>query len=143
MDKDISQVVASQLKQVGIKVNVKIHEWGSYAQKFTTHNTEAMYMLGWSLPSLDPDHWATPMLGANEPIANFESEKINKLINAARVMLDPARRVALYKELNNAVHEEAPWLFLTQQVDIYGLSRSISWTARSDESINLIEIALP
>jgi peptide/nickel transport system substrate-binding protein len=143
MDKDISQVVASQLRQVGIKVNVKLNEWGSYAQKFTTHNTEPMYMLGWSLPSLDPDHWATPMLATGEPISNFQSEKVNKLITSARVTLDPQKRTAIYKELNNAVHEEAPWLFLFQPVDIYGVSKLISWTARSDEGLNLVDITFP
>ena len=143
MDKDISQVVAAQLGQVGIKANVKIHEWGSYAQKFNTHNVEPMYMLGWSLPSLDPDHWATPLLGPDEPVANFESEKIHALIKEARSTMDPERRMAIYKDLNNLVHQEAPWLFLMQFEDIYGLSKSISWTARSDEAINLVEISLP
>jgi len=143
MDKDISQVVASQLAAVGIKVNVKIHEWGTYTGKFTTHNVEPMYMLGWSLPSLDPDHWATPLLGAGEPIANFESEKVNGIITAARRELDPAKRTALYRDLNREVHKEAPWLFLFQYVDTYGVNSSaIGWMARSDETINLREMTL-
>lgn len=142
MDKDISQVVAAQLAAVGIKVTVKVHEWGTYAGKFTTHNVEPMYMLGWSLPSLDPDHWATPLLGAGEPIANFESEKINTLIGTARREQDPAKRIALYRDFNQAVHEEAPWLFLHQQIDMYGVSSAISWKARADESVVLQEITV-
>jgi peptide/nickel transport system substrate-binding protein len=121
---------------------VKIHEWGTYSGKFTTHNVEPMYMLGWSLPSLDPDHWATPLLAAGEPVANFESDKVNKMITEARGTLDPEKRVALYRDFNRAVHEEAPWLFLHQQIDLYGTSAGIRWKARSDESINLQEISL-
>ncbi len=143
MDKDISQVVAAQLGQVGIKVNVKIHEWGSYAQKFNTHNVEPMYMLGWSLPSLDPDHWATPLLGPDEPVSNFKSQNIYALIDEARKTMDPERRMAIYKDMNDLVHKEAPWLFLMQFEDIYGLNKGISWTARSDEAINLTEITIP
>ena len=142
MDKDISQVVAAQLGQVGIKASVKVHEWGTYAGKFTTHNVEPMYMLGWSLPSLDPDHWATPLLGKGEPVANFESDKVHALIDEARRTLDPEKRVELYREFNRTVHQEAPWLFLHQQIDLYGTSRAIKWKARSDESINLLEVSL-
>jgi len=142
MDKDISQIVAAQLGAVGIKVNVKIQEWGTYTGMFTTHKVDPMYMLGWSLPSLDPDHWATPLLGAGEPIANFESEKINNIITAARRELDPQKRTALYREFNKEVHEEAPWLFLFQYIDTYGVSSAIGWKARSDESIYLQEMSL-
>ncbi len=142
MDKDISQIVAAQLGQVGIKVTVKIHEWGTYSGKFTTHNVEPMYMRGWSLPSLDPDHWAPPLLAAGEPVANFESEAVNKMISEARGTLDPEKRVALYRNFNRAVHEQAPWLFLHQQIDLYGTSAKIRWKARSDESIVLQEISL-
>src|SRR5690606_22603871 len=104
--------------QVGIKANVLIHEWGSYSQKFTTHNVEPMYMLGWSLPSLDPDHWATPLLGENEPVSNFDNDEIHALIKKARSEMDPDARMNIYKELNDLVHKEAPWLFLMQFEDI-------------------------
>lgn len=142
MDRDIAQVVASQLGAVGIKVNLKVHEWGAYSQMFTSHKTAPMYLLGWSLPSLDPDHWATPMLGKDEPVSNFDDAELHAAIQAARQELDPAKRMELYKSLNKMVHEKAPWLFLHQQIDLYGLNGQLEWVPRSDEGIRLADIKL-
>lgn len=142
MDRDIAQVVASQLAAVGIKVNLKVHEWGTYSQMFTTHKVSPMYLLGWALPSMDPDHWATPLLGDDEPITNFEDAELHAAITAARQELDEAKRIERYKALNRMVHEKAPWLFLHQQMDLYGVNAALKWTPRSDESIRLIDIKL-
>lgn len=142
MDRDISQIVAAQLAAVGIKANVRVHEWGTYTQMFTTHNTAPMYMLGWALPSLDPDQWATPLLGAGEPISNFDDAEIQSLVVAAKQELDEAKRFELYERLNHLVHEKAPWLFLHQQIDLYGVNKALNWKARSDEGLRLLDIRL-
>jgi peptide/nickel transport system substrate-binding protein len=141
-DRDMAQVVASQLGAVGIKVNVHVNEWGAYSQKFTTHNTAPMFLLGWSLPSLDPDSWATPMLGAGEPLSNFKDDKIQSLIVAANHELDDKKRIALYEQLDDQIHDAAPWLFLNQQVNIYGMSSAINWTPRPDEMIHLSDMSM-
>jgi len=142
MDRDISQIVAAQLGEVGIKVNLKVHEWGNYAQMFTTHKVSPMYMLGWALPSMDPDQWATPLFGAGEPVSNFDDKEIQALVVKARQEMDPDKRNKLYEKLNNMVHEKAAWLFLHQQIDLYGVNAKLNWKPRADESLRLADIKL-
>jgi peptide/nickel transport system substrate-binding protein len=142
MDRDISQIIVAQLAEVGIKVNLKVHEWGNYAQMFTSHKTAPIYLLGWSLPSMDPDQWATPLLGADEPVSNFDDREIQDLIVAAKQELDSDKRLKLYEKLNDLVHEKAPWLFLHQQVDLYGVNKALDWKPRSDEGLRLTDIKL-
>lgn len=142
MDRDIAQIVAAQLGEVGIKVNLKVHEWGNYAQMFTTHKVAPMYMLGWALPSMDPDQWATPQFGAGEPVSNFDDKEIQDLVVAARQEMDPAKRNKLYETLNNMIHDKAAWLFLHQQIDLYGVNAKLDWKPRADESLRLADIKL-
>lgn len=142
MDRDVAQVVAAQLGEVGIDVDLRVQEWGTYTQMFTSHNTAPMYLLGWSLPSLDPDSWATPQLGEGEPLANFEDEEIWAKIEEAKAEMDPDARLELYREFNDLVNEKAPWLFLYQQIDLYGYNTRIDFEARSDEGIRLNQIGL-
>lgn len=142
MDRDIAQVVAAQLAEVGIKVNVKVYEWGNYAQMFTTHKVSPMYMLGWALPSMDPDQWATPQFGAGEPVSNFDDKEIQDLVVQARQEMNPEKRNQLYEKLNNMVHDKAAWLFLHQQIDLYGINAKLNWKPRSDESLRLADIKL-
>ncbi|KIU48725.1 ABC transporter substrate-binding protein [Bradyrhizobium elkanii] len=142
MDRDISQIIAAQLGEVGIKVNLKVHEWGNYAQMFTTHKVSPIYMLGWSLPSMDPDQWATPQFGADEPVSNFDDKEIQELVVAARQEMDADKRIKLYEKLNNVVHDKAAWLFLHQQIDLYGINAKLDWKPRADESLRLSDIKL-
>jgi peptide/nickel transport system substrate-binding protein len=142
MDKDIAQAVAGQLTENGIKTNVKIvGEWGSYVRSVLDHKTEDIFMNGWCLPSLDPDHWVTPNLQSGEPVSQYSNPEVDKLIAQARAEMNADKRKQLYSQLLRLIHDDAPWLFGYQQMDIYGVNNRLKWTPRGDESIRLTEIS--
>ena len=142
MDKDIAQAVAGQLTENGIKTNVKIvGEWGSYVRSVLDHKTEDIFMNGWCLPSLEPDHWVTPNLQSGEPVSQYSNPEVDKLIAQARAEMNADRRKQLYSQLLRLIHDDAPWLFGYQQMDIYVVNNRLKWTPRGDESIRLTEIS--
>jgi peptide/nickel transport system substrate-binding protein len=142
MDKDIAQAVAGQLTENGIKTNVKIiGEWGSYVRSVLDHKTEDIFMNGWCLPSLEPDHWVTPNLHTGEPVSQYSNPEVDKLIAQARAEMNVDKRKALYGQLLRLIRDDAPWIFGYQQMDIYGVSSRLRWTPRGDESIRLTEIS--
>ena len=47
--------------------------------------------------------------------------------------MDPARRRAVYGELARAMVQDATWVFLMQQVDIYATRERLAWTPRADQ----------
>ena len=141
MDKDIAQAIAGQLTENGIKTNVKIiGEWGSYVRSVLDHKTEDIFMNGWCLPSLEPDHWVTPNLHTGEPVSQYSNPEVDKLIVAARAEMNVEKRKQLYAQLLRLVRDDAPWIFGYQQMDIYGVNTRLKWTPRGDESIRLTEI---
>ena len=141
MDKDIAQAVAGQLTENGIKTNVKIiGEWGSYVRSVLDHKTEDIFMNGWCLPSLEPDHWVTPNLHTGEPVSQYSNLEVDKLMEQARAEMNVEKRKQLYSQLLRLIRDDAPWLFGYQQMDIYGVNNRLKWTPRGDESIRLTEI---
>jgi peptide/nickel transport system substrate-binding protein len=141
MDKDIAQAIAGQLTENGIKTNVKIiGEWGSYVRSVLDHKTEDIFMNGWCLPSLEPDHWVTPNLHTGEPVSQYSNPEVDKLIVAARAEMNVEKRKQLYAQLLRLIRDDAPWIFGYQQMDIYGVNTRLKWTPRGDESIRLTEI---
>jgi peptide/nickel transport system substrate-binding protein len=141
MDKDIAQAIAGQLTENGIKTNVKIvGEWGSYVRSVLDHKTEDIFMNGWCLPSLEPDHWVTPNLHSGEPVSQYANPEVDKLMEQARAEMNPEKRKQLYAQLLRLIHDDAPWIFGYQQMDIYGVSGRLKWSPRGDESIRLTEI---
>src|SRR5438067_858753 len=142
MDKDIAQAVAGQLTENGIKTNVKIiGEWGSHVRSVLDHKTEDIFMNGWCLPSLEPDHWVTPNLHTGEPVSQYSNPEIDKLMEQARSEMNAEKRKQLYSQLLRLIRDDAPWIFGYQQMDIYGVSNRLKWTPRGDESIRLTEIS--
>jgi peptide/nickel transport system substrate-binding protein len=141
MDKDIAQAIAGQLTENGIKTSVKIiGEWGSYVRTVLDHKTEDIFMNGWCLPSLEPDHWVTPNLHTGEPVSQYSNPEVDKLMEQARSEMNADKRKALYSQLLRLIRDEAPWIFGYQQMDIYGVNTRLKWTPRGDESIRLTEI---
>jgi len=142
MDKDIAQAIAGQLTENGVKTNVKIvGEWGSYVRSVLDHKTEDIFMNGWCLPSLEPDHWVTPNLHTGEPVSQYSNPEVDKLMEQARAEMNPEKRKQLYSQLLRLIREDAPWIFGYQQMDIYGVSSRLKWSPRGDESIRLTEIS--
>jgi len=136
-----AQAIAGQLTDNGIKTSVKIvGEWGAYVRSVLDHKTEDIFMNGWCLPSLEPDHWVTPNLHTGEPVSQYSNPDVDKLMGQARAEMNADKRKQLYTQLLRLIHDDAPWIFGYQQMDIYGVSNRLKWTPRGDESIRLTEI---
>ena len=53
--------------------------------------------------------------------------------------MDPQEREQQYHQALTLIHEDIPWLLLHQQKDLYGVSKRVNWTPRSDEAIILYD----
>lgn len=56
--------------------------------------------------------------------------------------MDTTKRRQVYRDLARAMVEDATWVFLLQQVDIYASRDRLSWTPRTDRWMPLHEAAL-
>lgn len=67
---------------------------------------------------------------------------IDQLFDAGRSTTDPANRRKIYADLARAMVEDATWVFLTQQVDIYATRERATWKPRGDQWMPLHEATL-
>jgi len=65
----------------------------------------------------------------------FQNNEYDRLILEARQTLDEAERLDLYRQAQEIVVAEAPWLFLYQQGDVYGVSTNLDWEPLANELI--------
>src|SRR5438067_3335602 len=135
LDKDVSLAIAAQLQRLGIKTNVVVNEWGTHLDKIKNRNTGDMFFLGWG-PALHGQGTMQPLFLADQTYSSYGNNKtIDDKIARAQMLLDPRARAEAYAELQRLVHDEAPWVFLWQQHDIYGVAQSVEWTPRADEKV--------
>ncbi len=63
-------------------------------------------------------------------------------LEETRITLDEIKRLKLYHMAAEIIVEEAPWVFLYQQVDVYGISNRLNWKARSDERPVMFDVTI-
>lgn len=142
MDKEIAEAVVGQLAQVGIKVKLSVLEWGVYVKKIMAKELTGMYLLGWGNTTFDADGTLYPLLRSGQRFSYYENPKLDKLLDEARSIIDEKKRLADYQEAVKIINEDAAWLFLHQQRDIYGVSKRLDWEARPDELLWMYEAKL-
>lgn len=131
-DKELAEAIAGQLEKVGIRLQVVVHEWGTYVTKWPD-GVVPMYMLGWA-GTWDADGILSPLFLSGQRFSRWANPEFDRLVEAARSTLDQSERLRLYSQASALAHEEAPWLFLLHGMDIYGVNRAVmDWEPTSDE----------
>jgi peptide/nickel transport system substrate-binding protein len=139
LDKDVSLAIAAQLQRVGVKVNVVVNEWGTHLDKIKNRNTGDMFFLGWG-PSVFGQGVIEPLFQSSQTYSSYGNNKvIDDKIARAITIVDPKGRAAAYAELHQLIRDEAPWVPLWQQHDLYGVASHVEWTPRADEKVWMYE----
>jgi peptide/nickel transport system substrate-binding protein len=51
--------------------------------------------------------------------------------------MDRDARIKLYQEMDQYVHDNAPWIFMHEQKDLYGVNKALKWEPSPVEFIYL------
>ncbi|GFN36264.1 ABC transporter substrate-binding protein [Tepidimicrobium xylanilyticum] len=126
---DMATIIQSQLKEVGIEVEVEILEWGSYLEKLANGEQE-MFIIGWTGQSSDPDlalygPLSKETLGAGANFSFFENDRVNELLLQGRRMKDSPEREAIYYEIQEIHAEETPWIPLCHGEAVIGSQKYV------------------
>ncbi|MFK4304790.1 peptide/nickel transport system substrate-binding protein [Paenibacillus sp. RC254] len=133
---DVAQVIAEQLKAVGVNVKVNNVESSVYRTLIPSGKQSDMYVLGWSSTNtLDADAAIYAILRSGESYSTYANPSVDAKLDEARSVTDENRRKALYKEIEQEVLEDAPRIFLYQENQYYGVSDRLNWNGRVDGSM--------
>ncbi len=132
MDTDAAQAIAAELGRIGITVNVQFNEWGTHLDKIVNRETGDMFYLGWG-PALQAQGTIQDLFVGDRTYSGFDVPELTEMINEAILIVDPDEAQEMWDELQIRIVEEAGWLFLWQQHDIYAVANHVEWEPRADE----------
>jgi len=142
-DKQVAEAVGGSLAKAGIRAEVRPQEWGTFLNKMIyVKNAGPMFLIGWGNPSFDADGTLYPLLHSSAILSNYSSKDFDGLIEEARSTMDGNKRQELYSKAVRLAVDDAAWVPLYQQKDLYGVNKRIEWKARSDERLNAIEMKI-
>ncbi|MBI4277717.1 MAG: hypothetical protein HY660_04620 [Armatimonadetes bacterium] len=111
---DTAQVILTQLRQLGIQVDMRIIEVPTLFQK-RVRGDYTMVMDGLSLPWSDPDVYSEYFHSTGTAYAaavGFKSARLDELLAEGARISDREKRQTIYTEVEKILFQEAPWLFV-------------------------------
>jgi len=111
--------IQADLEAVGFDVKIETYEWNTFLGQVNPglEGKADMAEMAWmtndpdTLPYLALRTEAWPDQGGFNS-GYYSNPKVDELLDAARVSTDQDERARLYKEMQEIVHEDAPWVFV-------------------------------
>ena len=142
-DREVSEALVGQWAQVGIDVELNINAWADQLALYRDGAALAeAHFMGWGTSTFDADDVFFGAFARQPTKNNYVNDLVTELVLEARTTFDEARRIELYAEVQDIIYAEVPWLFLFQQVDLYGTSSNVVWQPRPDQKIGAWTITL-
>ena len=132
-DKEVQEAMGAQLAEVGITVTHIMPEWAEYWGKYKPGELDGLMFLSTGNPLLDCDMTMVYRMYSKTAGQYFNSPELDAMIEDEQADVDPVSRKATMVEIQEYVIDQAPWIFLYDQQDPYGLSARVVWEPRSDE----------
>ena len=125
--REVAQVIAAFLGQVGLNVNIRTHERGVYFNDIIKNGkTGEIYYYGWGGWTFDFDNTAYILYHTGERFNPYVSDpKLDELLDAQRQTYDRDVREAALQEVARYAHEQALDLPLYNTSTIYGVSTRV------------------
>ncbi|PXW86359.1 peptide/nickel transport system substrate-binding protein [Pseudogracilibacillus auburnensis] len=123
-----AEIIQNNLAEIGITVNIVREEWAPYLEK-TAAGEHQIYMLGWSGTNGDPDYFLSSLLhgdligDSNREF--YQSDKVDQLLNEAKVEIDQEKRADMYKEAQAIIAEDVPMVPLVHSTPVMASSSTV------------------
>jgi peptide/nickel transport system substrate-binding protein len=126
---EIAQIIKGYLKRVGIGLEVRSFEWGTFFDDIMKGNFQ-VYSLRW-VGVVDPDIFyylfhssSLPPNGANR--GRYSNAEVDRLLEQARRTCDQARRKALYGRIQKILAEDAVYTSLWYRDNLVVIKKGLS-----------------
>lgn len=121
----IARVIASQLHQVGIEVEVRSFEFGTFFSDVKKGNYQLATMQSPEITEPDFHYWffhSSRWPTAKDPDGSnrwrYKNPEMDRLVEAGRSELDPAKRKVIYADAQRLVAEDLPILPLWHEDNV-------------------------
>lgn len=114
-DREIAEAIQMYLQAVGLNVKLITMEWAAYISKVMGEVRDFdLFLLGWSTATLDADYGLFSLFRTGAPFnrMRYSNPQVDELLDAGRAEANVEKRKQLYKQAQELIWQDAPWIFL-------------------------------
>ncbi len=139
-DRELSEAIAGELSEVGIRTTVKYFEWGLHTKRIFSHQTDPIILYGWADSKGDPESHNRFVIKTGGSWSQFTDSKLDALVNAIDSEMDRDKRKQLIYDLQDYQRQVFPVAYIVQMGSIHGTSAKLDWwQPRTDEKVWLFQ----
>jgi peptide/nickel transport system substrate-binding protein len=132
-------IIQRRLKEVGIRVNLRLVEWATLLSRFINPHDFDAVILGWSL-SLDPNQysiWHSSQQGQSQfNFVGLEDPTVDRLLERGLRTFDKAEREAIYHRFAAELQKATPIVYLYAPYSLSAVHRRIRGVAPAPAGID-------
>jgi peptide/nickel transport system substrate-binding protein len=121
----IAAAIRDQLAEIGVTVELEPVEWGTFLDRWFARDFQSF--VSYNASGNDPDSALYPAFHTDGSVNayQFSDEEIDRLLESGRTMTDPESRRSVYQNLEIALAEEAPAVFIATRVAFFAERDSV------------------
>ena len=141
---DVAQAIVSDLAKVGITANLKTMEFGTYVDEKNAKKVPPLFLWSWAAADyVDVDPYLRGTLYSQSRYSLTNDPHLDQLLDAGVASVDPQQRLAPLAAEQEYVYQQAFFIFLYTQNDLYGVSKKVAtFPVNGDEIVHVYGIKL-
>ncbi|ABO65860.1 ABC transporter substrate-binding protein [Geobacillus thermodenitrificans] len=117
----IAEAIQANFAKIGVKAKIVSYEWATYLEKLAKGEADT-FMLGWTGDNGDADNFLYALLDKDSIGSNnytyFANDELHNILVEAQTVSDENKRNELYKQAQEIIKEEAPWIPLVHSTPL-------------------------
>jgi peptide/nickel transport system substrate-binding protein len=113
--KSVALVLLDELKKHGIDASVRELDWTIFLNDVKNHHFDAV-VLGWQMSTIEPDAYqvwhSSQAANKGSNAISYKNARVDEILEQYRREFDAQKRIEMYKEFQQILHEEQPYTFL-------------------------------
>ena len=143
-EQEVAEAVATQLKKAGINASTRVWDVG-VLQPMVLKGERQIYLTHWGNSTKDPYDFLNPclMTGGRGNYSLYSNSQVDSLLNQGAMEKDDAKRKAIYKQAQDIIYNDCPWIFGYQPKTFEAATKKlVNWEPRYDEMLYMWRVGL-
>ncbi|HXA96682.1 MAG TPA: ABC transporter substrate-binding protein [Candidatus Dormibacteraeota bacterium] len=137
---EVGEAIAGQLGRVGVRAKITVQDSAAIFSAYSAKKLQ-MYLFAWKSSPEAGRHLET-LLHSRTRGYYYQNPEADRLIDAYFAALDPRKRREAGRELHTFLREDAPWIFLYQQMDLFAVRKPVGWEAKPDYLMRMRDVSV-
>ena len=139
------EMLAEMYRQLlGVEIEVQVMDWGPFLRALDNQELQ-MFSLGWIADYPDPQNFLDMLFHSNSAYNHgaYSNPELDAIVEQARVEQDVEARMALYRQAEQLLVQDAPWIPLYHSGGYYLVKPYVQGLRISaQETMNLYEVSI-